>query len=296
MGFLPQKITDYFSAEVIRAYKAPLVGPNLIARGEDIPPGVGTLTRNSIQNFTGKAKRGYKIREVPRESSEGEPRTVKVIEHTYGFKFHKQTLDAYQRMGVTALNGEDARQSGRIVSESLDDVIFNGDANRNVKGLYKDASATPLVLDDGKAWNQAGTTNAPDDTIVEAVGMLASTQLYTGLSMKLALDPLSYGQLLRRVPNTGSTYLDFIARIPQFKNGVNDIYQTTGLATGCGLLEYFGTDVAERNVEWDINTFPVQQGMPDKDNMIYYNTETYQAQDIFHTDAIMQLRNLYDAA
>jgi hypothetical protein len=295
MGFLPQKITDYFSAEVIRAYKAPLVGTNLIFRGDDLPPGTGTLTRNSVQNFTGKARRGYKVREVPRESSEGSPRTVQVVEHTYGFKFHKQTLDAYQRQGVTALNGEDARQSGRIVSESLDDVIFNGDANRKIKGIYKDAGADPLVLDSGKAWNQ-GSSNAPDDTIVEAVGMLASTQLYTGLSMKLALDPLSYGQLLRRVPNTGSTYLDFIARIPQFKNGANDIYQTVGLATGTGLLEYFGAEVAERNVEHDINTFAVQNGMPDKDNMIYFNTETYQAQDIFHTDAFMQLRNLYATA
>ncbi|AEG18644.1 encapsulin [Methanobacterium paludis] len=291
MGYLPQAITNYYSTQVIKAYKAPLVGTFLLARGEDLPPGSATVTRDQVANFTGKAKRGFKLRTIPRENGERTPKTVQVVEHAYGFDMHRKSLDAYKREGTSALNGEDARQSGRIVAESLDDIIFNGDKNRGVKGIYEDAGLTPFVLADGKAWNQVGV---PDDTIVEAVAELASTQLYTGMPMKLALDPLAFGQLSKRVPNTSATYLDFIAKIPQFQNGVNDIYATAALAAGTGLLEYFGVDIAERNVEEDINTFPVQGGVPDKGDMIYFNTETFQATDIHHFDAFLPLQNLFD--
>ncbi|MEN6620858.1 MAG: encapsulin [Smithella sp.] len=153
MGNIPRSISDYYDAQVVTAYKAPLVGTNLIARGTDLPPGTGTVSRDQVQEFTGKAKRGYRIRTIPRETAERTPKTVIVLEHAYGFDMHKKALEAYGRMGESALNGEDARQAGRLVGESLDDVIFNGDANSGAKGIYKDAGLEPYILDDGKEWN-----------------------------------------------------------------------------------------------------------------------------------------------
>ena len=136
MGNLPRSITDFYDAQVVQAYKAPLVGTLLIARGVDLPPGTGTVSRDQAEYPVSKAKRGYRIREIPRETSERTPKTVIVVEHAHGYDMHKKALDAYARSGETALNGVDARNSCRLVGESLDDIIFNGDENAGVKGIF----------------------------------------------------------------------------------------------------------------------------------------------------------------
>ena len=79
MGYLPVAITNYNSLQAVKSYKAPLSGTLLVAKGEDLPPGTGTVTRDKVKNFEGKAKRGYRIRSVPRESEEREPQTVIVL-------------------------------------------------------------------------------------------------------------------------------------------------------------------------------------------------------------------------
>ncbi|MBZ2167004.1 encapsulin [Methanobacterium spitsbergense] len=291
MGNLPRSITDFFDVKAILAYKAPLIGTTVLARGVDLPLGTGTVSRDQVEYPVSKAKRGYRVREVPRETAERTPKTVTVIEHTHGFDLHKNVLAAYARMGEAALNGTDATNSGRLVAESFDDVVFNGDSNAGTKGIYSDAGLTPYAVDDGKEWNDP-TGAAPDEVIVECIGELEASQKYLGLDKKLILSPLPYNALLKRVPQTSATYMDFVAKL--FKNGVNDIYRTTALANGTGLLEYYGTEVAERNVELDIETYAVQGGVPDKNNLIYFNVETYQATDIHHLDAFLPITNLWD--
>jgi hypothetical protein len=291
MGNLPRSITDYFDVDVILAYKAPLIGPDIIARGVDLPPGTATISRDEVQYPTSKAKRGYRVRTVPRETSERTPKTVTVIEHTHGFDMHKRVLDAYARMGEAALSGVDSANSGRLVAESLDDVIFNGDTNSGAKGLYANAGLTPYAVDESHEWNDP-TGAAPDTTIVECISELEATEKYLGLDKKLILEPNAYNMLFKRVPSTSATYMDFVAKL--FTNGVKDIYRSTSLGSGCGLLGYYGKEVAERNVEQDIQTYAVQGGVPDKENMIYFNVETYQAIDIKKTDAFLPITNLVD--
>ena len=292
MGYLPVAVTNYNSLQAVKAYKAPLSGTLLVAVGEPLPPGTGTVTRDKVKNFEGKAKRGYRIRTVPRESEEREPNTVVVLEHTYGYSMHKKALDAYKRMGESALNGEGARQSGRLVAESLNDAIFNGDANSGAKGIFADAELDDYVVDEGKEWNTA--TPAPDSDVVEAIAELTSPRLYTGLPVKMAVSSLAYSQLIKRIPNTSASYIDYIAKIPAFQNGVNDIYPVNELEDDEGLLLYYGTEIAERLIEQDIENYAVNNGVPDKDNMIYFNTDTYQALDIHHLDAMVPLKNLID--
>ena len=292
MGYLPLSVTNYYSNQVVKAYKAPLSGTLLVARGEDLPPGTGTVTRDKVKNFTGKAKRGYRVRTVPRESEEREPNTVIVIEHTHGYEMHKQAVKAYARVGESVLNGEGARQSGRLVAESLNGTFFNGDSNSGSKGLFADAELDDYVVTEGKEWNTASP--APDSDIVEAIAELTSPRLYTGLPIKMAVSAFAYNQLIKRIPNTNTSYMDYIAKIPAFQNGINDIYPVNELADDEGLLLYYGAEVAERLVEQDIENYAVNDGKPDKDNMIYFNVDTYQALDIHHLDAMLPLKNLID--
>ncbi|MCE7699500.1 MAG: DUF2184 domain-containing protein [Methanobacterium paludis] len=292
-GGLPGSITDFYDSKVVEAYYAPLIGTNLIAKGADLPPGTETVSRDVAQPKEGKAKRGYKIRDIPRETSERKPKTVLVVEHAYGYDMHKKKLDAYARMGEAALNGIDAYNAGRIVGESLDDIIFNGDAEIGAKGILTSASLTPYSVDEGAEWNQStGADISGDFTRMNA--QLEESELYIGMQKKLALCPAAYNMLLNRVPYTMSTYMDYIAKF--FTNGVNDIYRTTSLASGKGLLMYFNPIIAERNVEQDILTYAVNNGIPDKNNMINFNVDTYQAIDIHKPDAFLPLENLIDPA
>lgn len=290
---LPLSVTNYFDSRVVEAYYAPQEAINLIAKGDPLPPGTRTVSRDQVERFSGKATRGYNIRTVKRETGERTPKTVVVVEHKYGFSLTRKDLKAYERMGVTALNGNDAYQTGQIIGKSLDEIILIGDANSGVKGLFTDAGAEPYEVTSGKEWNVPNGV-APDDTLVEAIAQLEATQLYTGLPMKLALDPLAYGQLTKRIPNTEATYLDFVAKQPCFPNGTEDIRKSVTLGAGTGWLGYFSPMIAERNIEEDINIWAVNGGIPDKDDLIYYNGCTAQATDIHHTDAMMQLTNLVD--
>jgi hypothetical protein len=289
MGDIPGSITNFYRLKTIKAYKAPLVGTLCIARGVDLLPGTRTVTGDEVQYPEGKAKRGYRVEEVPRESGEKIPKTVTVIEHTHGFSMHKKELEAYARMGESALNGTAAGNSGRLVAESLDDVIFNGDKNAQAKGIFADASLTPYDVDSGKEWNT--TSLAPDQNIVEAITELSGDGKYSGLPMKLCLGPAAYNNLLKRIPQTQATYMDFVAKL--FPNGIKDINRVARLGDDKGLLHYFDEDIAERNVEQDIETY-TNNPNPDKDNKIYWNVDTYQAIDVHKLDAFLPLTNLVD--
>src|ERR1035437_2732470 len=124
---LPESIINYFDSKVVQSYQVPLVGTSLIAKGDPLPLGTGRISRDQVKNFTGKAKRGYRVRTIPRETAERVPKTVTVVEHKYGFEMPLKDLQAYELKGESALNGQDASQCGRVIAQSLDSIIFNGD-------------------------------------------------------------------------------------------------------------------------------------------------------------------------
>lgn len=282
---LSDAVVNYYDTKVLKAYDDTLVGVDAIYKGADLPPGTGTVTRPIVEKPTGKAKRGYRIRTVPRETGDRTQKTVTVVEHVHGFDLHRKDLQAYERQGTSALNGADASNSGRLVAESFDDIIFNGSANDNVKGIFADAGKTPYIVQSGYEWNKPVTRN-PADNFIDALEQFEADGLYT--ARKLILSPSAY-RLAFKKDNSGGRYIDDIAAL--LPGGESSILKTPRIGRGNGLISDFGEEIAERNVEEDINTRPFAET---RDSLFPFNVETYQALDIHKLDAFMQLQNLVD--
>lgn len=282
---LPDAVINYYDSKVLQAFNDNLVGVDVIYKGDNLPPGTGTVTRQEVKRPTTKAKRGYRVRTVPRETGERDQKTVTVVEHAHGFDLHRKELQAYERQGTSALNGADASNSGRIVAESLDDIIFNGDTNAGVKGIFADAGKTPYAVAGGYEWNKPVTRN-PADNFIDALEQFESDGLYT--ARKLVLSPSAY-RLAYKKDNSGGRYIDDIAA--QLPGGMNSIVKTPRIGRANGLICDFGEEIAERNVEEDINTRDFAET---RDSMFPFNVETYQATDLHKLDAFMQLNNLVD--
>lgn len=280
---LPDGVINYYDSKVLQGFNDNLVAVDLIAKGADLPPGTGTITRTTVDRLDTKAKRGYRVRTVPRETAERGQKTVTVVEHVHGFDMHRKELQAYERQGTSALNGADAANSGRIVAESLDDIILNGDANQGVKGIFADAGKTAYAVPAGYEWNKATTRN-PADNVIDALEAFESDGLYT--ARKLTLSPSAY-RLAFKKDHSGGRFIDDIAAL--LPGGMNSIAKTNRIGRANGLISDFGEQIAERNVEEDINTldFPIT-----RDSMYPFNVETYQTTDIHKLEAFMQLNNL----
>lgn len=282
---LPDSVVNYYDSKVLQAFDDTLVAVDLIFKGDDLPAGTGTVTRRAVDKPTGKAKRGYRVRTVPREVGERGQKTVTVVEHVHGFDLHRKELQAYEREGTSALNGADASNSGRLVAESLDDIILNGDANQGVKGIFKDAGQTAYGVPAGYEWNKQTTRN-PLDNFIDALEQFEASGLYT--ARKVALAPRPY-RLAFKMDHSGAIYMEEIAKL--IPGGMDSIKKTPRIDSDKGLICDFGEQIAERNVEEEINTldFPLT-----RDSLYPFNVETYQATDIHKLDGFMQLNNLVD--
>ena len=194
-------------------------------------------------------------------------------------------LQAYEREGNSALAGPDAGEAGRLVAVSLDDIIFNGWTNAGVKGIFVDAGQTAYAVPAGYEWNKQTTRN-PEDNFIDALEQFEADGLYT--ARRLVLSNSAY-RLAFKKDHDGSRFIDGIAA--QLPGGMDSIFKTPVLAGANGLICDYDTEIAERNVEEDINVldFGLQP-----DSNYYFNAETYQATDIHKLDAFMQLNNLID--
>lgn len=284
---LPDALVNYYDAEVIREFSETVVGIDLIAKGVDLPAGTGHVTRQQVSKFDGKAKRGYRVREVPRESVDRTPVTVTVVESVYGFALHRKELEAYEREGESAVNLDEARECARVVAKDVDDIIFNGDANAGVKGIYADAGDDFTVMS-GYEWNSPTNRN-PLDTIIDALTQFEASGLYDARKAKLCLSPMAYRLAWKQAPGSGAVYMEEIAK--QFSTTPDQILKSNSLAADTGLIAAFDKQVAERNVEEEPNL--IEFGL--QPNSEYpFNFETYQAYHVKKVDGFLQLKNLVD--
>lgn len=284
---LPDALVNYYDAEVIREFSETVVGIDLIAKGVDLPAGTGHVTRQQVSKFDGKAKRGYRVREVPRESVDRTPVTVTVVESVYGFALHRKELEAYEREGESAVNLDEARECARVVAKDVDDIIFNGDVNAGVKGIYADAG-DDFTVTSGYEWNSPTNRN-PLDTIIDALTQFEASGLYDARKAKLCLSPMAYRLAWKQAPGSGAVYMEEIAK--QFSTTPDQVLKSNALAADTGLIAAFDKQVAERNVEEEPNL--IEFGL--QPNSEYpFNFETYQAYHVKKVDGFLQLKNLVD--
>ena len=281
----------FYNTVVLEEMLETLVGIDVVAKGDDVPAGAQQVTRDELLKLKGKAKVGGKGQPIPRETGETQRKVTLIPEHSHGFRIHRKDLQASQRTGQR-LPDASAKQSARLVAESMEDMIFNGVPELEIKGIYADAGSTYTVESDYE-WNKDKAE--PFNDMVKAFAQLESNGKYTG--RKLILSPTAYRTAFKT--NTlGISYMSQIAGL--FPNGMADIVKAPQTANGNstiipvdgGVLCDFGKGVAERYVEEDVN---VQGDFPmNEDNLFPFNVLTYQSIDIHRVEAFLKLDNLID--
>ena len=291
MGLLTDAAINYYELIMLEEIEPNLVGTQVIAKSPEIPVGAQQVTRDEIAKLKGKAKKGKKGQPIPRETGDVTRKTVLIPEIAHGFTLHRKDIQSSQRAG-TPLPDAAARQSSRLVLESIEDMIFNGIPELGIKGIYADAGDT-YTVEEGYEWNNAAAQ--PFDNMIEAMGQLASSGQYLG--KKLILSPLAYWSA-HKTNSLGVSYFDQISTL--FPNGKADILQAPSTANGGstiipidgGVLCDFGNGVAERYEEEAVN---LQQDFAmDENNLFPFNVITYQSLDIHRVEAFLKLDNLID--
>jgi len=295
MGFVPDSAYNYYKMKLLQKAKAALVGPLAVAKSDDIPKGSQQITRDEINALQGKAMRGKKGQPVPRETPDLTRKTTYIPEHIHGFNLHRKDIEALQLAG-TVLPTAGSNASNRAVLESVEDMIFNGIDELNIKGIYADAGKSYAVTDNYE-WN---TTNGnPLNDVVGMMGELTEDGLYGDAEKRLILSPKAYWAAHKTMPNSSLSFISQIALL--FKNGMNDILLAPATANGgatiipedAGVLAAFDQEVAERYVEEEIN---LRQYAENEDQMFPFNVVTYQSIDIHDVNGFVKLDNLIEPA
>ena len=300
---LNENAYNIFYTAVLEAIEPVLVGPHIVAKAESLPAGVQQVTNDELQKLKGRAKRGRKGSPVPRELGELTRKTVPVVEHIHGFDVHQQDLLASKRSN-TPLPTAAARQSARLVAESVEDMIFNGIPELEMQGIYKDAGNT---FTSANPWNVDG--GDPYKDILDMVSTLTETSQYKPRMM--VLDPRAYWALAK-TNDHGVSHLKMVEDAAIFPNGRKDIYISPSRAnlegapiipSGGGLIGDFDKNIAERYVQSPLGSgvstdepykgeislveFPMNSN-----NHWSFNVQTYQGINLHYTDAFVRLENV----
>ncbi len=290
MALLINEAYNYYDLIMLEELKDTLIGVDLVAKAPSLPAGTQQVTRDELEALQGKAKKGKKGQPIPRETGDITRKTVLIPEIAHGFELHRKDLEASQNKGEP-LPDVAARQSTRLVAEAIEDMIFNGIPELNIKGIYADAGDT-YAVEENYEWNTAN--GQPFNNMVEAFAQLEGNGSFTG--RKLVLSPRAYRTAFKT--NTmGVSYMTQIASL--FPNGMGDIYKAPSTVQGetiipedGGVLFDFGNRIAERYVEEEVN---LQADFEmDKNNLIPFNILTYQSLDIHEVNAFLALDNLIE--
>jgi len=292
-GILPEEAYNFYDRVVMEELDQILVGIDVVALAPNVPAGTTLVTRTTLNKLKGKAKLGKKGQPIPRETGTLDRTSLEIPEIAHGFELHRKDLEASQN-GNLPLPDASAKQSARLVAESIEEMIFNGVPALDVKGIYTDAGKT-YTVPEGEEWNTS--SGNPYNNIVEACAVLRKGTTFR--QKKLVLSSTAYMNAFK-TNSLGISYADQIAKL--FPNGANDIIEapetvnqgTVPIPEDGGLLCDFGLRVARRYVEEDINLQSDFQ--MDKNNMYPFNVLTYQVLDMVEEDAFVQLENLIDTS
>jgi hypothetical protein len=301
----PLEPFEFYYNSIMAEIQPKLIGPEIMVKGEVLPPGTLEVTRDIHLYPEGTARRGNLNSPVPRVSGELTRKTIPIVEHISGFTIPNQSLLASKR-GITPLPVSMAVDCARLVAESIEDMIFNGIPEKGVKGIYKDAGDTHTI-EEGKQWNLKDCD--PYNDIIDMVSKLESTGRYT--SKKMVLDPIAY-RALARTNNVGVSYLKMIADAGIFPNGLKDIYTAPARANntsyiippGSGVICDFGNNIAERYVQeptWENapqggglyeGEISLKPNEMNDDHLWPFTVQTYQGIDIHYPEAFLKLEGL----
>lgn len=288
---LSDRAYNYYRRVILEEISPKLVGTNMVAQGENLPPGTRKVTSEELKRLRGRSKVGEPGTPIPRETGEIERATVYLPEISHGFRLHRKDLEASKNFGepLPSLN---ARQSAQMVREGIEELIFLGNSTLGIKGIYADAGNT-YEVEDGKEWNE------DDAQIVnDVIRMFAALPAkYADMPKKMALSYNAY-MMLFKVNDMNIAAIDTIEKL--FPNGRADIYvapetiygedeEVTVIPEDGGVLGVFGNIVAERWVEEEVN---LREMPSNEDDVIPYNIVTYQTVDIHDVNAFVKLENL----
>ena len=284
-GLLQGPAYNYYDDKVMEELVGSLNGTQLIAQGENIPVGIETITKDKLKELKGEAARGRAGQPIPREMGELEPHVVYMLNIAHGFYVHEDKITASQRFG-TPLPDTGARQSARLVSKDINDLIFNGDAGYKTKGMLDTTKI--ITVASGSEWNSTSGGN-PYAIINKASAILSQNGLFS--MKKIGLKPTAYDAMFNLVPNTSVTHAELIAK--RLPNGLNDIIKIPiGLpADTDGVVCDFGPQIAERYV---IRDPTLQERATNEDGNIPFNVISDQGMMIKELDAFIKLKNLID--
>ena len=285
MGLLTDQAINFYDTITLEEIQEALIGPEIIFKAPNVPKGSQTVTKDEIKKLKGKARLGRIGQPIPRETGDVE-RTVQLIpEIAHGFDVHRKDLEAAARAGGI-LPKTAALQSSRLVAESIENMIFNGVDDLDIKGIFADAGDTYTVEEDHE-WNTEDCN--PFNDIVGAASLLGKYK-----PRKLVLSQKAYMNAWK-VNTMGVSYMDNIAKL---MGGMQNIYIGPSTADGNstiipedgGLICDFGQNIAERYVEEEINT--QSDFAMDKNQMYPFNILTYQVSVPHYLDAFVAIDNL----
>lgn len=299
---LPDDAYNFYVERILRRLEPELVGTNLIAQHVGpLPPGTTQVTQEELLKLQGEAKLGKPGQPMPREVGNLSRGTVYIPQIAHGFHLHRKTLEAAQNTVDFPTAYSDA--STRLVMEKLEDMIFNGVPELNIKGIFADAGANggaTLNVASGSEWNATATTST---MIYNQINSMAATLEESGIyhAKKMVVDIVAY-RALTEVNDYGLSAVKMLEDASSnsfFPNGLADIYiaplkakDFSGiLPAHSGVICDFNPDIGERYVEEQINLLmPMPNG--NEDGNVAFNIETYQSQVLHYPAAYLAIGNV----
>jgi len=267
---LPGSVYTFYNMIILEEIEPSLVGTKVVAKAQNIPPGISIVYRNELKKLRGAAKRGHPGDPVPHEVGRIQPKATYVVEHIHGFDIPEQDMLAAaqpQNNTIIKLPEAAARASARLVAESIEDTVFNGIPELGAPGIYADAGAND---GDGYGvtteWDKSSGAD-PYADIVGAAELLEETSRYHAMFAVVSAKAL---RMFSRRNSFGISYASMIEDASDrhfFPNGMEDFHigpmpankysddAETTLSTpilggnDVGLIGDFGNRVAERYVQ-----------------------------------------------
>jgi len=301
---LQERAYSFFDAEMLETIPRNLVGTQCIAMYTGkLPPGTQMVTQEERLTLEGEAKRGIKGQPIPREIADFRKASVVIPEIAHGFYLHRKDLQAAQNTGDLPTSGVEG--SSTLVRENLEDLIFNGDVNLGIRGIFRSATgnnSTPYAVTGGKEWNAAGTTPVEIfNSVVDMESKFTAASRYKPDKMlvsqgaRMAMFKAdAYGNSGASMLAESGLFIGGMADILEHPMRNNDAKQTAKpyFVKDEGLMFAVDKRVADRIVEEDIN---LRYKGENESEQHAYNIVTYQTIRVKRTDAFMKLDNLVTA-
>lgn len=237
LGFLVSQ-TSHIEAQVNETIYPDIQYPGLIPVDTSAHPFAKTVTYFSSDKFGDASWINGNSDDIPLAGTERAKHETAVHMAGIGYSYGFEELEHARLLGMNLPN-DDAMAARRAYEEMVDKVALEGDASKNMQGLFNNSSVTAAAATTG---NWAAAT---EDEILQDVNdaiTLVHTQTLTTVMANTVLLPWTKMNFIasKRLGDTQSTILEFLQR--------NNVYTaTTGqplMIRGARRLDTAGTSVS----------------------------------------------------